>query len=367
MTAVSEPILISTENGGQRVTVDRSLGTIRRLELSVDGRVLEPLHAAPWLDEPDVQVRSDLLPVEKRLSGDFFCAPFGASDLTDAPAHGWTANSQWTQADQAPGAFRFTLDRTVMGAQITKRLQLSEDAPILYQTHEIKGGDGGLTVAHHPMVDVSDGATFSTSKKRAVIAPDQPLDAGRNRLAVGTVSSDLSAIPASDGGTVDLHRLPIADRHEDFVTLVEARTSGLGWSAIVRSNDVIVILKDAAVLPVTMLWHSNAGRDYAPWNGRHTGILGIEDGCAAGAAGHRAALTSNAIADQGVPTALTLVDGHTHTIRHAIAAFPRPSGWRRVADVNLTGSTLTITGDDGDDVRWPFDPNFLEGATDGNG
>ena len=138
-----------------QLAVDPALGNIRALVFAWGGRNLVPLHAAPWLDEPDIQADTSLLPVERQLSGDFLCAPFGASDLVAGPAHGWSANSAWTQHVAATGSLAFRLDRPVLGAQITKTLRLAPDAPLLYQDHRIEGGSGGLTVAHHPMIHLA--------------------------------------------------------------------------------------------------------------------------------------------------------------------------------------------------------------------
>ena len=55
-----------------------------------------------------------------------------------------------------------------------------------------------------------------------------------------------------------------------------------------------------------MLWFSNGGRDYAPWNGRNVGVLGIEEGRAFSANGFKASVAENALSKTGVPTALKL-------------------------------------------------------------
>ncbi|MEM8822775.1 MAG: hypothetical protein AAGF30_04110 [Pseudomonadota bacterium] len=351
--------LLATPQGAQ-LAVDLGLGNIRRLEL-VDGeRILVPLHHAPWLDEPEVQANDTLPPVERNLSGDFFCAPFGASDLDDAPTHGWPANSAWDLAESDGTSHRMLLRRPVMGARIEKRQRLAPDAPLLYQIHTIEGGTGDLTVAHHPMVRLAGTGRFFTSPKAAALTPDTPLEPGRARLACPAQHVDLATFPGADGRPVDLTDLPIGQRHEDFVTLVEAAEVPLGWSAVMREveDDIVFILKDPATLPVTMLWHSNGGRDYAPWNGRHRGVLGIEDGCAAGAGGHRAALAPNPVAAMGVPTALPLAPERTHRIGHVIGAIAQPPGWTRIDAIRIENMELVLIGDAGD-RRLPFDPTVF--------
>lgn len=352
---------VEAATGHGRVAVDPALGNIRHLTLIEGGRGIAPLHTAPWVDHPAILGDDAVPPVERRLSGDFFCAPFGGTYDPAVPIHGWPANSPWQITARGTGRVTLVLGRPVMGARITKTLRLADDAPLLYQEHLIEGGSGHLTVAHHPMVRLAGEGRFSCSPKRAVLTPERALDEGRNALALGARSGAIDHVPAAAGGSIDLTRLPIADRHEDFVTLVEAEDSPLGWSAVLREaeGDVVFVLKDPRVLPLTMLWHSNGGRDYRPWDGRHRGVLGIEDGCAAGAAGYLAALGPNPVADEGVPTSLALGAGRVHRIAHVIGAIARPAGWRRVADIRVAHDGLALTGDDGTVVGMPFDASHL--------
>ncbi len=353
---------------GAHLAVDPAVGNIRRLVLVDGARQIEPLHVAPWVDDPAVAADEAVPPVERTLAGDFLCMPFGASDLDPSPPHGWTANSPW-RVDAADPELRLTLERRVHGATVEKRLSLAPDAPLLYQEHVVSGGEGGVTLAHHPMLRLAGRGRLSTSPKRAALTPDRPLEPGRHILACPARSADLTAFPGADGGTVDLTRLPIADRHEDFVTLVDADDSPLGWTAVVREaeDDVVFVLKNPAVLPVTMLWHSNGGRDYSPWNGRHRGVIGIEDGRAAGAAGHRAALGPNAVAAEGVPTAFTLAPGATHRIAHVIGAIARPAEWEAVTAIAAIGDRLVITGDGGAPRALPFRAGFFASASEQEG
>ncbi len=346
--------------GLNHVVVDPGLGNIRELRLTHSGRTIRPLHTAEWVDATG-DLPADLLPVERELADDFFCVPFGVSDLESAPAHGCSANSRWDVSETRATSLRLVLQRDVLGARIEKCLRLVPDAPILYQENKVAGGTGGLSVAHHHMVRIAGRAGFSSSPKRAVLTAEFPLETGRNRLAVGVSATSLSAVPASSGGVVDLTDLPIAERQEDFLTLVEAEGATIGWSAVVRAaeDDLIFGLKDSRVLPVTMLWHSNGGGDYAPWNGRHRGVLGIEDGCAAGVAGHAAALAPNGAAVHVTLKALALAPAWTHRIAHAIGEFAWPSGWNWVEDIRIEDDRCLLTGDDATTVALPLDPDFF--------
>lgn len=355
--------LHSIETASGTLQFDAALGNIPHLRLRSDDRWIEPLHVAPWRDEQAVQTDPAISLLERRLAGDFFCAPFGAAVDPAVPGHGWSANSAWRLQALAAGRMQLVLERDVFGATITKSLELATDAPLLYQEHVIEGGRGVLPVAHHPMFRLSGQGRFFTSKKRAILTPEQPLEPGRSCLAYPTRSTDLENVAGANGERVDLTRWPIGTRNEDFVTLIEAPGAAAGWSAVIRENegDIVFCLKDPSVLPVTMLWFSNGGRDYAPWNGRHMGVTGIEDGCSPALGGEAAAGLPNPIADEGVATGLALAEGRRHVVRHVIGAVPRPAGWDTVADISVGSDTLTILDGAGRHMQLPWHRDFLKG------
>lgn len=342
---------------------DPRIGNIPHLRFHWAGRSIEPLYVAPWREEPAVQATSGLSPAERRLAGDFFCAPFAAATDAAVPAHGWTANSPWHVEAHEPHAIRAVLGRDVSGARVVKRLEMAEDAPLLYQEHRIDGGQGVLPVAHHPMLHLAGRGHFFTSPKRAALTFPEVFEPGRSYLAYPARATDIRQMAGAAGETVDLSRWPIGSRNEDFVTLVEAPDAVLGWSAVIREeeDDIVFFLKDPSVLPVTMLWFSNGGRDHAPWNGRVIGVTGVEDGCCPGPAGEAAAAVANPVAAEGVPTGLPLAVGHSHVVRHVLGAVPRPAGWDGISDISITGDRLSISDGAGRRIDLAWRRDFLKG------
>jgi hypothetical protein len=138
---------------------------------------------------------------------------------------------------------------------------------------------GALLVANHAMIALPNGARLSFSRKRWWETLAEPVESvqGRSCLAYPKRCEDAAEFPGVDGGAVDLHCYPWGAAHEDFVSGVEDPASRLGWTAVVRpvEGDLILSLKNARALPMTMLWYSNGGRDYSPWNSRHLGCLGV--------------------------------------------------------------------------------------------
>jgi hypothetical protein len=186
---------------------------------------------------------------------------------------------------------------------------------------------------------------------------------GRSLFAHPASVTDLTRLPLADGTTVDIHHYPVASGHEDFAMLVEEKGTKLGWTAAVRSDsgDIVFSLKNPADFPVTFLWFSNGGRFYAPWNGRHLGVLGIEEGRAYSSYGHAASIAPNPLSDAGIPTSLTLKPLGATVVRHVIGGVPLPPGWDTVTSVEANEGSLRVVGSDGREERYPFDQNFLKG------
>lgn len=348
---------------GIAVTVDLSVGHLAVLRVESGGRLLEPLHRAPWIGEPDLP--EGLADGLKRLSGDFLCAPFSTSDVEEAPAHGWPANSPWETLSSEPidGGWqaRLRLRRAVLGASVEKILTLRDGHPFLYQEHVLAGGSGAIPVAHHAMTFMREGGRLAFSPKRLAITPQAALEPdparGRHMLRYPARSQDLHAFPTAAGGLADLADYPVGARNEDFVILVEADHGGPGWTAVSRAAeaDLVLVLKNPAELPVTMLWISNGGRDYPPWNGRHAGVLGIEDGRTA--VGHRASLGDNPLRRENVPTSFALKENGSIAFRQVIGAIKEAAG--PPAAVEPRDGLLRVVLPDGRASEVPFDDGFL--------
>ena len=165
----------TVEAQGIKVTLDLRVGHIRALVIETDGRTLEPLHTAPWVDDPAITADESIPPNLRYLSGDFFCAPFGASDVEPAPPHGWTANSRWQPLGTTTGSdgvtARYRLEKKVMGATVEKTFTLRDGHPFLYETHTFIGGAGALPVANHAIVRFPTVGRLSFSAKAFAETP----------------------------------------------------------------------------------------------------------------------------------------------------------------------------------------------------
>lgn len=358
------------EARGVKATLDLRGGHVRVFATEQDGRTIEPLHTAPWVEDKAVYEDESLDANLRFLSGDFFCAPFGLSDVEPAPPHGWPGNSRWTllgvEAHPEGGqTARYELEKRVLGARLIKEFTVRDGHPFLYQRHIFVGGEGALPVANHGMTRFDAGGRISFSPKLFGMTPDAGLEPdptrGRSVLAYPSRFEDPSKAPRADGGTADLTTYAIGSRQEDFVVLIEDPKNSLGWATAVRPDkrDIFVTLKNPTDFPITMMWFSNGGRDYAPWNGRHLGVLGLEEGRTYGGYGHKASIAPNPLSDAGIPTALTLDPAGEVEVRNVIGGVALPAGWNRVASVEAGASELVLSDEAGGRATVPYDASFL--------
>lgn len=347
---------------GIDVTVDMTVGHIARFEVRTGGRILSPFHRAPWTGEAPATDIPDHL---RRLSIDFFCAPFGLSDVDPAPAHGWSANARWELQDveHLPDGMcaRFLLSHKVLSAALTKTLTVRDHHPFLYQSHRFDGGDGRMPVAYHAMVDLPNGGLVSVSPKLRAQTMGEPLETdparGRSILAYPATSQDLGQFPRSDGGFSDLLRYPLDEQHVDLVMLFEQPANPLGWAVAARpvEQDMALVLKPPHILPSTVLWYSNGGRFYEPWSGRHRGVLGVEEAATFFGYGHLASIAPNALSQGGIPTCLAVNGAEIKTVIGACGLL----GSGVMQAVTCDGNSLSMVSSDGLTHQLAFDGNFL--------
>jgi hypothetical protein len=335
---------------------DASTGLLDGFTVEDAGQRIAPLHRAPWVGTDEV-MPPEAAPLMARLGGDFFCAPF-ASPQVGVPLHGWPANACWTVVAQQEGLMRAVLSHPVQGATLIKELSVVDGHPFVYQRHVFIGGNGRLPVSNHANLSLKNGGLIRTSAKRLWETPADPQEndpsRGRSALCYPAQSTDPRRFPSVDG-TSDLTRYPWNPRHEDFVLGVEAPGHWLGWTAVTRpvEGDLYLSLRNTHALPMTMLWHSNGGRDYAPWSSRHFGCLGIEEG----AAGHMLGISTEADLTGPGEMALTgLVQ-----VCHVIGAIAWPSG-EGVAAILAGEGYVEVHGEGGALRRLPCRTDLLKDA-----
>lgn len=348
--------LAVTEIGGQLSDVCFTLA---------DGRSIRPMHVAPWADE---ELPAKTPAIIRMLRGDFFCAPFGASDLIpDMPfVHGLPASGTWQVANATEGSIDFLLDGTVMGATVTKHVELRTGEAIIYQRHTLTGGSGRIPVGHHAMLRTDRGLRLAFSPWTLALTtpePDETPPQGRPLLRNGQTIADLHQAVRMDGGTVDLTLLPSPADHEAIWMLVADRAPPFAWTAATCTEDgwVWFGIKNQRVLPQTLVWLSNGGRDYAPWSGRHRGVVGLEEICGYFHLGHAASIADNPVAAMGSPTAVTLAPDSPLVVSYMFGLAAVPPGFGAVKDIVGTDGGVTLIDAEGREVFAACDLSFVTG------
>jgi len=343
-------------------------GHLSQVKFRIGRQTVEPFSTAPWCGETDAK---KLIPLLRVLRGDFFCAPFGDGPAWRGethPPHGEPANATWIKAHPShPGRMVATLQTRVRPGKITKVIEARPDETNIYQTHLLEGFQGGMCLGHHAMLDFTRNGPgrVSTSKLRlAQVLPapfENPAQGGYSSLKQGAWFRRLDSVPMADGGKTDLTRYPTRAGFEDLVMLHHKDSDDFAWAAVVFPEKKFVwfSLKNPAHLASTVLWHSNGGRHYAPWSGRHRGVLGVEDVTAYFHLGLAASLENNPWREKGIPTAITFGRGKSTRIPYIMGVAPLPDAFDSVHSIQRTASGIRLQAEAGSHIEHAVDTTFI--------
>lgn len=342
-------------------------GQIAPVKFQIGRQVVEPLHTAPWCDTTEAK---DLIPLLRELRGDFFCAPFGAGPGwrgEEHPPHGEPANADWDITETTPERLVAVLRTLARPGKITKVVEARADETNLYQTHVFEDYQGSMCFGHHAMLDFKRNGPglVSTSKLRlAQVLPvpfENPAQGGYSSLKPGAWIRRLDRVPMAEGGFADLSRFPAREGFEDLVMIHHKAADDFAWSAVVfpEKNFAWFSLKNPACLASTVLWHSNGGRHYAPWNGRHRGVLGVEDVTAYFHLGLGASLAPNPWREKGVPTSLAFSRRRAARIPYIMGVAALPAGFGAVETITRVPGGVRLEAAGGRTVEHAVDTAFL--------
>jgi hypothetical protein len=338
-------------------------------------RKLRPYSVAPWAEEP---TEPSLLPLLKALRGDFFCLPFGGNATPFGrerhPVHGETANARWRCRSLETKAGRTCLHLSlvpkVRPGRVDKRIWLMDGQNTIYSQHVVSGMSGPMNLGHHAMLKFPDapgsGLVATSRFVYGQVFPgalEQPEEGGYSCLKAGAEFRSLQKVPTLDGGTTDLSRYPARRGFEDLVMLVSAAKGPLAWTAVTFPRDRYVwfALKDPRVLRGTIFWLSNGGRHYAPWNGRHLGVLGLEEVTSYFHVGLAESARKNPLSRKGYPTCVTLNPRKPLVVNYIMGVAAIPAGFDRVAAIQPTraGEAIVLKSASGRRAEAAVDISFL--------
>ncbi|MCB1106103.1 MAG: hypothetical protein KDK74_15350, partial [Cephaloticoccus sp.] len=310
----------------------------------------------------------------------FFCLPFGGNETPwrgeRHPAHGETAGGAWrllglTHRDRA-AELRAELRPRARPGRVLKRLALRSGETNVYCRHELHGFTGPMTLGHHAMLRFPDeygpGRIALSPWRHGRVYPvpfESPARGGYAALRTDASFRSLRAVPLAAGGTTDVTTYPAREGFEDLL-MVSARPPRAGrppvaWTTVTypKRKFVWFALKDPRVLASTILWHSNGGRHYPPWNGRHRRVLGLEEVTSYFDRGLAASAAPNPLSRAGVPTVHRLRPTVPLWVNYIFGVAAVPAGFDVVRRVLPRGDHIVLCTRSGHRARHPVDLSFL--------
>ncbi len=342
--------------------ITRQGGHIAPVLYRIGSRQVSPLSLAPWRPE---ETASDIPPILRTLRGDFFCLPFGQSGKVPLP-HGDTANLNWEFEARDEESLTLCMRMNSLPGVIRKSIRIGKGQPVLYQSHEISGLSGDFNYGHHAILQFPDkgGPYFiNTSPIRfGSVKPDpftRPEIGEYSALKTGARFKSLSKVPMIAGGYADLHEYPARHGFEDLV-MISNKPSRFAWTAATLDGYVWISLKDPKFFPSTLMWFSNGGRHYAPWNGLHRNRVGLEEVNSHFSDGLEVS-RKDLLASLRIPTTARFSKKSPTILRqiHAVAQVPKDFGM--VADILHLPDTgeLLVQNGLGAGARVQVDLDFL--------
>ncbi|WP_244306385.1 hypothetical protein [Paraburkholderia lacunae] len=305
-------------------------GMLGDVTLKRGDRQIRPFYEAPWLGD-DSPGQAGLI---GHMRSEFPCVPFGvpyapdtveeswrqsldtpvadydpALDASDDLLHGYGCVAEWTLVRQTAHEIVIALDYPVSSsiARVVRMIRADPNSPAIDFTLTVHSRrQTRRPIGLHPNLALPSIAgalrVDPGSFDFGIVHPAGP-EPGVSRAAPGAIFVELDKVPLRAGGTATFDRLPFAHDTEEIIQLC-----GVDGSVVLADGESRVAYRltwDASVLPSLLLWISNRGRTYSPWNGRNL-CVGIEPIAGAFELGCRAGLAANPINERGISTAVPI-------------------------------------------------------------
>lgn len=302
-----------------------------------DGRSISPLHIAPWENDD----MSDQPGILRRLRGDWPCIPFGAAPhrplpqpwskdilkagscqvINDHHPHGYGSNHHWDlhrpAENRLSGTIRYpgdhpieALERHVEG--VSGRPEIACSLTVTPR-HDCR-----LPIGLHPVFRLPEShgdAILDVGPHRTVWSHPLDEDVPLSMVEPNRHFESLDTLWSRDERPLSLTRLPVAGASETLLLL-----TGI-CGRVHLTNKVeryrVTLQWDPEIFPSLMLWISNRGRAFRPWNGRHLAI-GIEPVRAAFDLGMHISTRPNPMNHASVETSYPFRAGTPLTTRYRI-------------------------------------------------
>lgn len=336
-------------------------------------RSIRPYHIAPWAEESLTGNTPDML---QALRGDWFCSAFGGNEEAyqgrRLPPHGDSANRRWhpiARAQSNAGSWmRLGVELPLQGGFCEATTALLKGHSLIYQRHDLRGLTGPINPGHHATLQfphVEGAGVLSCSAlihaQTHVDFIDGPKSRHYSCLKPNTTIADLRSAPLVSGVTTDLTRYPARRGFDDVVILCADPSLDFAWTAVTFTEQGYVwfALRDPKQLASTLLWFSNGGRPFEPWNGRHVNVMGIEDITSFFHVGITASCRRNSLTERGIRTCLAAGSDGCLSIPYIQGVARIPAGFDRVASIEPDTGCIRLQAESGVRAATPCHLEFI--------
>jgi hypothetical protein len=338
---------------------------------------VQPYYICPWHNE---KVEDILVPVLRVIRGDFFCMPFGANAASangeTHPPHGEPAGGAWSLvAHGRTGSVTFlemSFKPQVRPGTITKWIKLVDGQNVIYTQEILSGFKGAMPLGHHATLAVPEkegslrvaASRFAFGMTCPVLFSD-PRNREYQSLAIGKLFRDLRKVPLlwQEPAAADATAFPARTGFTDLLAIcrrpVWNGTPAWITATVQQDGYLWFALKDPEMLPTTVFWISNRGRQGPPWNGRNR-CLGLEDACGFFAEGLKASCEPNVLTRKGIPTAIELSPERPTCVNYIQGVIKIPAGFETVRSAQFESGKVTFFSITGKQVTTAVNWEFLK-------
>ncbi len=208
---------------------------------------------------------------------------------------------------------------------------------------------GPMNFGHHATLAFAGEGLIATSRftrGQVYVNPmEDPAAGGYSILKPAAHFKSLASVPTITGDKADLSRFPARRGYEDLVQVFADPKLAHAWTAVTfpKQGYVWFALRDPRVLTGTILWMSNGGRHYAPWNGRHFNVMGLEDVTSYFHEGIASSAKANPATRAGYQTALRLDVDEPLVVDYTMAVAPVPRTFGHVRSIVEKNGIARVT------------------------
>jgi hypothetical protein len=340
-----------------------------------EAKPVQPYHISPWQEE-DHGVPAGRC--EAVLRGDFLCLPFGRSELSNPaiPSHGRTASEGWSligsRSTDGIHELCIQMEDALHSAKVTRQFFLRDGDNIVYDRATISGLIGEYPVAHHAVIRTPrQGSSLLVSTSRQIFGMTFPGLLGDpekgeyQSLATGAEFQCLAQVPSIFKGIPDsdCSAFPIRQGFCDLLQIaVEPENGQPAWTAAVNKEDGYLwfSLRNAAILPSTIIWIENRGRHQPPWSGRNCS-LGLEDVCSFFDTGTSVSRAPNQFSQRGIRTVQNFQIETPFVLPYVQGVLRTPAEFGRVQSMLCGQRSVTFADASGREVTAALKTGFVFG------